>query len=206
MVALTHKRFKKYAAIAIGFLTLAIAIIFYLSSRDQDHLMPDDGSVEWGVPLPPRIAERLKPELTPDTLASVIVNPELAIEKYVTGVRKVGADYKIFGADLDNSDGNIRRCELHIRPTLGELLVRLWQRSLKGTSSRPQPSLGLDGTDYYFAAPVGGKELTGRTWSPQTPKMRRLVAIASVMKNLCQLGDVAGLTPLEYQVNDALAH
>ena len=194
---------KLYGAVSVVTLIvigLAAAYLF----QSTDHLMPDSNGSNWGVPLPSRIADKFRPELGPGVQAAVIVNPELALKKFVTGVKEVGGERAIFGAELDNSSNEVQRCELRIGSELGDKIVRLWQQMLRGVRSHPEVMQGLDGTDYYFSAQVGNRTLTGRTWSPQTPKARRLTAIASAMKVLCQSGDRSGLKGLEYQIDDLL--
>jgi hypothetical protein len=194
---------KLYGAVCVvTLIVIGSAAVYFFQSTD--HLMPDNNGSNWGVPLPSRIADKFRPDLGPGVQAAVIVNPELAIKKFVTGVKEVDGERTIFGAELDNSSNEIQRCELRIGSELGNKIVRLWQQMLRGVRSHPEVSQGLDGTDYYFSAQVGNRTLTGQTWSPRTPKAQRLTAIASTMKMLCQSGDRSGLKGLEDQVDDLL--
>jgi hypothetical protein len=194
---------KLYVAVSVvALIVIGSAAAYFFQSTD--HLMPDGNGRNWGVPLPSRIADKFQPDLGPGVQAAVIVNPELDIKKFVTGVKEVDGKRAIFGAELDNSSNEVHRCELQIGSELGDKIVRLWQRMLRGVRSHPDGNGGFDGTDYYFSAQVGNQTLTGQTWSPRTPKTRRLTAIASTMKVLCQSGDRSGLEGLEYQVDDLL--
>lgn len=64
-----------------------------------------------------------------------------------------------------------------------QLIKSLFLKAIKQTKYPEENDMGFDGVNYHFFAWDYGLK-TGTTWSPQTPKMKKLVEIGNELINL----------------------
>lgn len=86
-----------------------------------------------------------------------------------------------------------------------DLIAQLYLNALLKTQFVVRNSIGLDGATYYFYVNESGK-MSGQTWSPRGPNMRKLVEISqTIMKEAMSTSFVGLSAPLRAQIKELTA-
>jgi hypothetical protein len=196
----------RYAA-----LILASPFLLGLSARAQDHLEPEQGTLNQREFLR-NYDQRLREVLLKDPgdwhVARMVCLPSFQPEWVVTVVREktpdddaprtyhveyVVADRKLF-PPKDSEGVGAKTSRAPIDRETAEAVNRIWRRMLRMTRYPDEPGLGADGTDYHFSRflplvndgrpdPPGGWE-QGTIWSPdEDSPCGRLVAIGERLRD-----------------------
>jgi hypothetical protein len=98
----------------------------------------------------------------------------------------------------DPNNLSLSRCAAPVDRETAAAIEAAWRRMLEAVRPDDEPSLGLDGTSYYFEmASNGGRPLAGETWSPREgTRPARLVRVAEEMRAYCESRNPARLRAL----------
>jgi len=79
-----------------------------------------------------------------------------------------------------------KQCEREIPRVLAKEIQFIWQEMLYDTRYNREGGYGRDGVNYHFSAPVDGRVLAGKIWSPeQNHRTGKLVEVSDLMMEYC---------------------
>ena len=158
-----------------------------------------------------------------DVRARAVDVPSMIGGELVTGVKEAGGKYRLFAFEspiglglyvagvaphprpADPRKIRPKLCEAAITSALGERIVKAWREVLLQTRPDPNARPGVDGDMYYFSMATGGRSLSGKTWSPDTPKLRTLTNVTYDIQAFCVKSGGSRRVELENDVSRLLS-
>ena len=179
----------------------ALLFIIPMLSNAQnysDHLTPDRGI--WGISdsqfdYYSKVRKVLFNDLSDKPLIRLLVMPSFTPENVLDIQERESNYYLIYRigeskiwSNNDWEKVKVKEYKCEIDSKSAELISSLFLIAIKQTKYYEEDIMGLDGVNYYFFAWDFGLK-TGKVWTPQTPKMKRLVEIGNELIKLAKNND-----------------
>ncbi len=189
----------------------------FAQSAKDDHLEPDNGYFSMyshqyeyfanirsilfkGLAESPRVRYMSMPSSSTEYVWQIECAPQSRIYTIVARWAKES----IWEAK-DKSKVEVETSSYHLSQEDADLIAQLYLNALLKTQFVVRNSIGLDGASYYFTANESGR-MSGQTWSPRGPNMRKLVDISQAIMNEATSKTFVGLSaPLRTQIKELTA-
>jgi hypothetical protein len=101
------------------------------------------------------------------------------------------------GLPADPADLPLTRCAVAVDGDVAAALQAAWRRMLEEVRPGELLETGADGSSYLFSMGLGGRALSGFTWSPRDrTRPARLARLAEAMRVYCETREAARLREL----------